>query len=47
MVLAGCLGLDEQRGLTRIAGRGRLGAAAMKPFGLLGGLGAKRPGTAG
>jgi len=43
----GLLSLDEQRGLMRIAGRGRLGSAAMKPFGLLGRIGAKRSGTAG
>jgi glycosyltransferase involved in cell wall biosynthesis len=32
----GLLTPAQQRGLMRIAGRGRLGAAALKPFGLLG-----------
>ncbi len=35
----GLLSPEQQRGLMRVAGHGRLGALALKPFGLLGALG--------
>ena len=35
----GLLTPEQQRGLMRVAGRGRLGSLALKPFGLLGGWG--------
>lgn len=40
----GLLSHDQQRGLMRVAARGRLGALALKPFGLLGRLGGQRRG---
>lgn len=43
----GLLSHDEQRGLMRVAARGRLGAGAMKPLGMLGRLGTARRSQAG
>ena len=37
----GLLTPEQQRGLMRVAGRGRLGSLALKPFGLLGGWGSR------
>jgi glycosyltransferase involved in cell wall biosynthesis len=38
----GLLSHDQQRGLMRVAARGWVGSLALKPFGLLGGLGTAR-----
>jgi len=40
----GLLSPEQQRGLMRVAGRGRLGSLALKPLGLLGGAGSRPAG---